>query len=283
MPILSCAHVHTTYCDGKTPAAEMAKRAFELGFLSLGFSSHAPQTFDPGYCIDPAREADYKAEIRALKREYAGRMTVYLGVERDMLACCSTEDYDYFIASFHYFTKPDGHHAPVDAGPEKLREYVDACCGGDGLEMARRYFSALRDYVLSSRAPIIGHFDLVRKNNAVLRLYDEESPAYRNMALDALRPLADTGALLEVNTGAMARGYLSTPYPAPFLLKAWKDWGGEVIVNSDCHDARFLTTGFDESEALLRSLGYTHAVRLGKDSLWERFSLAEGKRHGHEI
>ena len=67
MSILSSAHVHTTYCDGKTPAAEMAKRAWELGFVSLGFTSHAPQTFDPGYCIDPAREEDYKAEIRALK------------------------------------------------------------------------------------------------------------------------------------------------------------------------------------------------------------------------
>ena len=39
MSVLSCAHVHTTYCDGKTPAAEMAKRAWELGFVSLGFSS----------------------------------------------------------------------------------------------------------------------------------------------------------------------------------------------------------------------------------------------------
>ena len=74
MSILSCAHVHTTYCDGKTPAADMAKRAFDLGFLSLGFSSHAPQTFDPGYCIDPAREADYKAEIRAnLEKATDGR------------------------------------------------------------------------------------------------------------------------------------------------------------------------------------------------------------------
>ena len=224
MSVLSCAHVHTTYCDGKTPAAEMAKRAMELGFVSLGFSSHAPQTFDPGYCIDPAREYDYKAEIRALQREYAGRMTVYLGVERDYCSCCTTEDYDFFIASFHYFTKPDGHHAPVDASPDTLKRYVDECCGGDGLEMARRYFSTVRDYVLSSHAPIIGHYDLVRKNNASLHLYDEDSPAYREIALDGLRPLAETGALLEVNTGAIARGYLLTPYPDVFLLKAWKAW-----------------------------------------------------------
>ena len=273
MSIRSCAHVHTTYCDGKTPAAEMARRAYEMGFLSLGFSSHAPQTFDPGYCIDPAREEKYKAEIRALKTEYADRMTIYLGVERDLLSCCATDDYDYFIASVHYFLKPDGHHTPVDAEPEKLKQYVDEFCGGDGLKMALQYFTALRDYVVSSHAPIIGHYDLLRKNNARLHLYDEDSNTYQRLALDSLRPLADTGTLLEVNTGAMARGYLSMPYPSPFLLKAWKEWGGEVIVNSDCHDARFLTAGFDEAEALLLSLGYDHAVRLGKDTLWERFSL----------
>jgi len=113
----------------------------------------------------------------------------------------------------------------------------------------------------------------VRKNNAVLKLYDEESPAYRRLALDALSALRDTGALLEVNTGAMARGYLKTPYPAPFLLQAWKEWGGEVIINSDCHDARYLDWGYQEAEALLRSLGYDSAVRLGQTDMWERFAL----------
>ena len=67
---LSSAHVHTTFCDGKTPAPDMAKRAAEPGFVSLGFSSHAPQDFDPGYCIPPEREEAYKAHIRALGRQY---------------------------------------------------------------------------------------------------------------------------------------------------------------------------------------------------------------------
>ena len=270
---LSSAHVHTTFCDGKTPAPDMARAAFEKWFVSLGFSSHAPQDFDPGYCIDPSREEEYKALVRSLQKEYAGRMTVYLGIERDLYSCASPAGYDYYLAAVHYFRHPDGHHTPIDARPERLKLYVDAFCGGDGLEMARRYFALLRDYVVSARPPIIAHFDLIRKNNAALRLYDEESEAYTRMALDALRPMADTGALLEVNTGAIARGYLTDPYPAPFLLKAWKEWGGEVIVNSDCHDMRYLDEHFAESEALLRSLGYDHAVRLGKNSLWERYAL----------
>ena len=270
---LSSAHVHTTFCDGKTPAADMAKAAFEKGFVSLGFSSHAPQNFDPGYCIDPSREEEYKNLIRSLQKEYAGRMTVYMGIERDYYSCASPDGYDYFLAAVHYFLHPDGHHTPVDGRPEKLLSYVDTYCGGDGLEMARRYFALLRDYVIEAHPSIIAHFDLVRKNNAALRLYDEDGEEYRQMALDALRPMAETGALLEVNTGAIARGYLTTPYPAPFLLKAWKEWGGEVILNSDCHDMRYLDTGFDDAEELLRSLGYGHAVRLGKSALWERYAL----------
>ena len=273
---LSSAHVHTTFCDGKTPASEMARAAYDKGFVSLGFTSHAPQTFDPGYCVPPEREGEYINQVRTLQTEYKGRMPIYLGIERDYYSCASPAPYDFIIASVHYFLKPDGHHAPIDATAEKLKAYVDDCCEGSGLDMAKRYFSMLRDYVLSCNPAIIGHFDLLRKNNAVLRLYDEDSAAYRAMALDALRPMRETDALLEVNTGAIARGYLATPYPAPFLLSAWKEWGGEVIINSDCHNAGYLDTGYEDAEALLLSLGYDHAVRLSPDpekGMWERYAL----------
>ena len=274
--ILSSAHVHTTFCDGKSAAEEMAQTACGLGFVSLGFTSHAPQTFDPAHCIDPARENDYKAEVRRLQREYKGCMAIYLGIERDMFSCADQSDYDFFIASVHYFTKPDNEKCGVDAPPEELLRYVNEYCGGDGLRMAEQYYSMLRDYVLEYDPDIIGHFDLVRMNNAALHLYDEDDPRYINMALEALRPMREKKALLEVNTGAVARGYLPTPYPSPFLLKAWKEWGGEVIVNSDCHNAVLLDKGFDQAEELLLSVGYDHIVRLSStpgNGMWERVKL----------
>ena len=269
---LSSAHVHTTLCDGKTPAPDMARAAFEKGFVSLGFSSHAPQVFDQRYCMLPENEPKYREQIRALQDEYAGRMPIYMGLERDAYACVSAEDYDFYIASVHYLKWPGGFVA-IDGAAEPLGRYVRERCGGDGLELARRYFGLLRDYVTAEKPPIIGHFDLIRINNRRLGLYDENTPVYRGMALDALRPMAETGSLLEVNTGGVARGYLTTPYPDAFLLKEWKNWGGEVIVTSDCHDMRLLDAQYDEAEELLRSLGYDHAVRLGKDTLWERYAL----------
>ena len=260
---LSSAHVHTTFCDGKTPAPDMAKAAFEKGFVSLGFSSHAPQQFDLSYCMQPEKEPAYKAQIRALKAEYAGRMNIYLGTERDYYACISPDDYDYYIASVHYLKWEDGFVA-IDGHADQFLSYVNEHCGGSGLVLAERYFSLLRDYAANQKPDIIGHFDLVRINNSRLHLYDEASAAYRRLALDAL---------LEVNTGGMARGYLPTPYPDAFLLKEWKAWGGEVTVTSDCHDMRLLDACYDDAEELLRSFGYDHAVRLGKTEKWERFAL----------
>ena len=61
--ILSSAHVHTTFCDGKTTASDMARTAYEMGFVSLGFTSHAAQTFDPAHCIDLLCEEDYKLKL----------------------------------------------------------------------------------------------------------------------------------------------------------------------------------------------------------------------------
>ena len=156
-----------------------------------------------------------------------------------------------------------------------MLRYVKEGCGGDAMLMAQRYFSLVRDYVLRDHPPIIGHFDLLRKNNARLHLLDENSPAYRSLALETLEALAETGTFLEVNTKPLINGQLPTPYPDVFLLSAWKAWGGEVIINSDCHDVQYLDAFFPEAEALLLSLGYDHAVRLGTNTLWERYPLSK--------
>ncbi|MBQ9262801.1 MAG: histidinol-phosphatase [Clostridia bacterium] len=272
MSILSCAHTHTQFCDGRTSAEEMAKIAYDHGFVSLGFSSHAPQDFDPSYVMPIENEVPYRQEVQRLQKEYAGRMTIYLGLERDYFANPTTLPYDYIIGSVHYLPFEDGYVA-VDGKAPFIREYIEKSCGGDGMLLARRYYAQMRDYVTSFHPAIIGHLDLLRINNSRLHFLDEESKAYQALCLETLEAIAHQGALLEVNTGAVARGYLTTPYPAAFMLPAWRKLGGEVIVNSDCHFGSLLTAGYDQAEQLLREAGYDHAVRLGRDQLWERFEI----------
>jgi histidinol-phosphatase (PHP family) len=50
---------------------------------------------------------------------------------------------------------------------------------------------------------------------------------------------------LEVNTGGIARGYTSEPYPSQDLLSQWLAAGKQVLFASDCHNAEQLLFGYD--------------------------------------
>lgn len=279
MKTLSSAHVHTQFCDGKSTAAEMAATAYAKGFVSLGFSSHATMTYqisgmyEDGYSMPLERVPLYREEIRRLQKEYEGRMTIYLGIERDFYCALDPKEYDYHLAAVHQMPLNDHCFPAVDGSPEEVKKYVDEGCGGDGLLYAKRYYGMLADFVCKEKPPIIAHVDLIRKSNPHLHLWDEEGKAYQSIALEALTAMRESDAILEVNTGAIGRGTLPTPYPSPFLLKRWKELGGKIMLNSDCHNAKMLDVAYEESEELMRSVGFDHAVRLGKDTLWEEYKL----------
>ena len=71
-------------------------------------------------------------------------------------------------------------------------------------------------------------------------------PRYAAAADAALERLIEAPVLLEVNTGAMARGYRSEPYPEKRIRDRWLTAGKELIFSSDCHDKRKLLFAFDQ-------------------------------------
>ena len=117
---------------------------------------------------------------------------------------------------------------------------------------------------------MIGHFDLITKFNEAERFFDPQDPRYRQAALTALEALAPGGKLLEINTGAMARGYRQTPYPAAFLLRAWRELGGRILISSDCHHRDYLTYGFPQAVELAKSCGFRSSWLLQADGWIER-------------
>lgn len=273
MSILSNCHTHTQFCDGRSSAEEMVLSALDKGFVSLGFSSHAPQKYDFPYCVVPEKEEEYRAEVLRLREKYQDRIRIYLGMERDLFSCAAPEKYDYYLASVHYIPTFTGY-ASVDGTPERVADYIKNELNGNGFAFAQKYFELLCGYAKAWKPPIIGHFDLFRKNNSKLHFLDEDSTAYKDMVVKVLHHIRESGAMLEVNTGAMARGYMESQYPNDFALSVWAKLGGEVIVSSDCHNAEYLNCNFDKMPALLAGLGFDHTVRLGaKDTLFERIPL----------
>ena len=253
-------HVHTCYCDGEATPRQMAEAASARGFTALGFTGHAFTPFDPGYCMSPEAAAAYAAEVRALAAEYAGRMDILLGAELDLFGENVPFRPDYAVGSIHYVRVGEDYVSVDDTRP-LLQEGIGRHFVGDPLALARAYFRQYEKLPDLPGVRIIGHFDLLTK----FGLIDEEDPRYRAAALEALEGLAGRDLLLEINTGAMSRGYRAVPYPAPFLLRRWHELGEEIILSGDAHSPQGLACAFDEAAALARDCGFRDRAFLTRD------------------
>ncbi len=272
--ILSSPHVHTQFCDGKNTAEEMVLSALDHGFSSIGFSSHAKQYFDHRYAMDDEREEAYIQEIRRLQKKYEGKLRIWLGTELDLFCYAEKSRFDYVIGSLHLIPMTDRIWG-VDGEKERLIGIRDEVFGGDGIAMVEEYYRYYGAYLFAQRPHIAGHMDLIRKNNMEGDVFDETDPRYRKAALNALGMVKKSGAVIEVNTGAMARYGAKTPYPSRFLLEEWLKMGGEVMLSSDCHYAENIMTGYAESVDLLLSVGFKTAKVLGTgDQLFETTELS---------
>ena len=142
--------------------------------------------------------------------------------------------------------------------------------GGNFVDFTKAYFESLTEHVLHNKTDIVGHIDLPTKYS----LCPEDDPAYRDAAREAVREIAKACPVFELNTGAIARGLRTVPYPAPFLLGEIKAAGGALIVNSDCHYRAKLTCWFDEAEEYLAANGFVKCEnqrlnsRIGGVTLW---------------
>ena len=236
-------HTHTKYCDGKNTTEEMVKRAIELGFSALGFSGHAYTPCEPEYSMSLEDTKRYKDEILSLREKYRGEINLYCGIEMDYFSETDTSDFDYVIGSVHYLEK-DGVFYNIDGSPERFERAVSAF--GGVYPLAESYYALVSDVVRRTNADIIGHFDLFTKFNEGEKRFSESDPRYVAAVENALSKLIPTNKIFEINTGAMARGYRSEPYPSAKIINKLIDSGAKLILSSDCHDAEFLNFGFEK-------------------------------------
>lgn len=263
-------HTHSRLCDGKDTLGSMARAAFEAGAVSFGASghSHTPIPEDEGGVL-PADMTAYRAEVLRLREEYAGKMDVLLGIELDNRADVTAEGFDYWIGSVHRLRGPDGGDYTVDWDAETLERCLRGPFAGDSERMVEHYYREVRR--MAARKPtILGHIDLITKFNEDGGFFDEEAPRCRAAALEALHAADPVETLLEINTGAMSRGYRSIPYPALFLLKEWRSMGGQVILTADAHSAGAIVYGYAQAAELARAAGFARSVLLTLSGREER-------------
>lgn len=244
-------HTHTNFSDGAHTVAENIASAVEKNMLSLGFSDHSYTPCDPWYCMQPEK---YELYLQALARAKAeSPIPIYAGLELDRYSDDDTSVFDYVIASVHYIIK-NGVCYPMDHSPAQQQTCMRDAFGGSVLDMAKCYYDLLGEHVARVSPLFVGHFDVITK----FSLMPEEDDAYRTIAADALKEVLKLCPYIELNTGAISRGWRKTPYPAAYLLEVVKENGGHLVLGSDSHNMNNLTFHFDESLEILRKAGIDH-------------------------
>lgn len=243
-------HTHTVYCDGKNTPEEMVLAAIEKGLTAIGFSSHSYAPYDLDCCMTAENTERYKSDIAALREKYRDKIEILCGIEQDIFSPASTEGYDYVIGSVHYLPTPEGY-VTVDYTPEILTNLCRDHFGGDWYSLCEAYYGLVSRVYEETKCHIIGHLDLVTKFNEKCHLFDESHPRYIAAWQSAVDALLPCNIPFEVNTGAIARGWRTTPYPSRDIVRYIRSHGGRLILSSDSHSAATLGYQFEEWEHLL--------------------------------
>lgn len=260
-------HTHTVYCDGKHAPEEIVQEAIRQGLKTLGFSGHSYTAFDTECCMSPEQTAAYRNEIEKLKAQYRDQIRILCGIEQDFYTEEPATDFDYVIGSVHYVLK-DGIYHSVDLSVEDVQRTVTECYGGDYYRYTSAYYESVAKLSERTKCDIIGHFDLIEKLNEGDRMFATDDYRYRRPMLDALDELLRRDVIFEINTGAMARGYRSVPYPSPYVLRRIAEKRGRVILNSDSHSKETLTYAFEDAVRYARSCGIGGFTVPAKDG-WD--------------
>jgi histidinol-phosphatase (PHP family) len=273
----------------------MAQAAFDAGYSILGFSSHCPLSFPSDGNMELSRMGEYAAEIRRLGLEWGPRgLEILLGLEIDWVPdLCSPRDelfakagLDFMIGSVHYVELPSSGRFAVDydadAFEERMSRYEGASREDEkaaGRAVYEAYYQRLGELIESGGFDILGHFDLVRKNNGAGsdgkgRWFDESSPGYLNAAFEAARALKGRDIVAEINVGGMSRGKVKTPYPCLPILRELRACGVRITFSADAHRPEHLGVHLDDARELAAAAGYDSIAVLTKGK-WIEIGIDE--------
>ena len=258
-------HTHTRHCDGSGEPRDFAEAALSKGMPRLGFSGHNVVPFPTDWTMPRENLATYLDETRELKARYAGRLEVFVGMEVDYIPGLTSPSHpdtralglDFVIGSVHFIGPTDGEHEwTVDGPREELETALRKGFGGSMCALVQRYYRLVAEMAETARPVIIGHFDIVKKNNRDASFFREEEPWYRRAAFEALDAVAESGSVLEINTGGVVRNTSGALYPSRWILERARELGIPVMVNSDAHAPTNIDGYFDEALELLRDIGF---------------------------
>ncbi len=278
--IMSSYHTHCGLDDGKGTMEEIVLAAISRGFTALGFSCHTPITPEDDWHMKREDFSYYIGEIQRLKDAYRDRIEVYAGLELDYLeesdelAGSEFQDQlDYSIASVHLMKhKKSGAYLAIDGPIEEFTTLLEDNFN-NRMELFAAHYFALQEKMISSFSfDLLGHCDLIKKQNKENRFFDPASPWYVKAYTGMLKTAAHRNVRIEVNTGGIARGATRELYPSPDMVRLCGELGIPLTLNSDAHQSSHLDFSFSSATDQLIQSGI-RSLEILEHGFWRTVSI----------
>jgi histidinol-phosphatase (PHP family) len=283
MPKISCHGGHSgEFClHARDTLAEIVAEYHAQGFTCVCLTEHMPPETDAWLYPDERatgmsaadlrrRFEHYIQTARRLAEEYAGRMTVLVGMETEWypgadLAVARWRDrLDMVVGSVH--------HVWGIGFDYSAEYYAEAMRVAGGLIAAyEAYFDAQHEMLRTVRPEVVGHFDLIR-------LHDPDytqtmsNPSVWARIVRNLEWVRENGAILDVNARALLK-IQHEPYVCLPILSKAASMGIVAAPGDDAHGVGDVGKGMDRVGEILVRLGLDARLSDGDPgALWAMFS-----------
>lgn len=265
-------HTHTLFCDGSAEPEFYVKSALEQKMKILGFSAHAPVSFENSWSLKTGDKSNYCKRIEELKELYADKIIILNGLEIDYIPGLTTPfaefkekcHLDYTIGSVHLVKSPLSNDLWFIDGPEKnYTTGLETIFNNNIKKAVETYYKQIQEMVFTQKPDIIGHVDKVKMNNKK-RFFSEDESWYVDFVDETLKVIAQNNCIIELNTRGIYSGKSESFFPSTFILEKCLSLDIPMMINSDAHKPEQLTLKYREAIDLLISIGFKKLCIIDK-------------------
>ncbi|WP_184405358.1 histidinol-phosphatase [Geomicrobium halophilum] len=248
-------HTHHQRCGHAVGEIEdYVIAALDQGLDAIGISDHAPffgsdkEQELPGVAMAKLEFPAYVEEVLQLKKKYANRIEVLLGVEADFLPDhvhtyeqqLQKYPFDYVIGSVHFTLGRNIF--------DKSRwESADA---SEMLKVKEAYYDLIAASAQTGSYQVLGHID------AIKGFCPEMADLKTNKVDEALKVIAKNHVAIEVNTSGKMKD-CGGWYPGDDLLERAFHYNVPITLGSDAHDPQRVGDDLEAVREKLKSIGFT--------------------------
>lgn len=263
-------HTHSRFCDGKEEPEEYIRQAIEMGYHTLGFSSHAPVPFENNFSLKEEKMDEYFTTIRSLGTQYKRSIRILLSMEIDFIPGITSNFTDFIKAGILDYTI-GGVHLVRNRERETLW-FIDGSkqeTYDDGLQKlfnghirngVEAYYHQIIEMVATQKPDIVAHLDKIKMHNKN-RYFTEEENWYKDIVWKTLNFIAkESECIIEVNTRGLYKKRSDTFFPGPAILEQIHHLKIPITLSSDAHHPTELNGYYEEAIKLIKEIGFRELV-----------------------